>query len=138
MQIDIVEVYKIGGIIVGFILFIIAGYKIYDKIIDTIKDLKREIKDLNDEIDQNRQEIKDNYTEIEKLKVSHDADVAKIKKELQGEIKMINKENLIIIKALKGCLDGLLQLNCDGDVAKAKNAIEEHLNKMAHTRGSDE
>ena len=117
MQIDIVEVYKIGGAIVGIALFIIAGYKLYDKLVDKLAALE---------------------TRVDNLEKKHDNDVNKIRQELQSEVKRLNKENLVIIKALKGCLDGLQQLNCNGEVSEAKDMIIEHLNNMAHSRGQDE
>lgn len=120
MQFDVVELYKVGGAVVGIILFFITLYKIYEKPVSEIKEL--------------RKQVEDNHIEIETLKNEHEADVEKLKQKLSSEIKIINKENLVIIKALKGCLEGLIQLNCDGDVTEAKDAIEEHLNTMAHMR----
>ena len=117
MQIDIVEVYKIGGAIVGIALFIIAGYKLYDKLVDKLAALE---------------------TRVDSLEKKHDEDIKNLRKEIQAEIKRLNSENRIIIKALKGCLDGLEQLNCNGEVSKAKEMIINHLNDTSHSRGNDE
>ena len=64
---------------------------------------------------------KDNASKIDELKEHHNADIADIKNEL-----------CVMNYALLATLDGLKQLNCNGNVTKAYNMLEKHLNKQAH------
>ena len=107
MQIDIIEQYKLGGAVVGIVLFIIGLYKLYDKIVDNQKAQKKR---------------------IDRLERSHAEDIERLEK----EIKQIKKENSIIIRGLQGCLGGLIQLNCNGEVTETKKEIDDYLNNAAH------
>ena len=59
--------------------------------------------------------------DIEALKKHHEADMGKVKDEL-----------CVISYALLATLDGLKQLNCNGEVTKAYSMLQKHLNKSAH------
>lgn len=107
MQIDIIEMYKLGGAVVGIVLFIIGLYKLYDKIVDNQKAQEKR---------------------IDRLEKSHAEDIDRLEK----EIKQIKKENSIIIRGLQGCLGGLIQLNCNGEVTDTKKEIDDYLNNAAH------
>ena len=52
--------------------------------------------------------------------------------DLENENRKIKEEDTITIYALRACLDGLHQQGCNGEVTKAINMIDEHLNKAAH------
>ena len=67
------------------------------------------------------QSPKDNASKIDALEEHHNADITDIKKEL-----------CVMNYALLATLDGLKQLNCNGNVTKAYNMLEKHLNKQAH------
>ena len=67
------------------------------------------------------QSPKDNASKIDELKAHHNADIADIKNEL-----------CVMNYALLATLDGLKQLNCNGNVTKAYAMLEKHLNKQAH------
>lgn len=67
------------------------------------------------------QSPKDNATKIDELEKHHNADIADIKNEL-----------CVMNYALLATLDGLKQLNCNGNVTKAYEMLEKHLNKQAH------
>ena len=58
--------------------------------------------------------------DIESLRQHHEDDQAKIKDEL-----------CVISYALLATLDGLKQLNCNGEVTKAHTALQKHLNQSA-------
>lgn len=58
---------------------------------------------------------------VAKLEQKHDADTALIKEEL-----------CVLSYGMLAALDGLKQLNCNGAVTKAYEALEKHLNKQAH------
>lgn len=107
MQIDVIELYKLGGAVVGIVLFIIGLYKLYDKIVDNQKAQEKR---------------------IDRLEKSHAEDIERLEK----EIKQIKRENSIIIRGLQGCLDGLIQLNCNGEVTDTKKEIDDYLNNAAH------
>jgi predicted histidine transporter YuiF (NhaC family) len=44
----------------------------------------------------------------------------------------VRKEQAIICYALLACLDGLHQLGANGNVTKAHEALEKHINQSAH------
>ena len=118
MQIDIIELYKLGGAVVGIVLFIIGLYKLYDKIVDNQKAQEKRIDRLE----------KSHAEDIDRLEKSHAEDIDRLEK----EIKQIKKENSIIIRGLQGCLGGLIQLNCNGEVTDTKKEIDDYLNNAAH------
>ena len=66
---------------------------------------------------------KDNASKIDELKKHHDTDIADIKNEL-----------CVMNYALLATLDGLLQQGCNGNVTKAHEMLEKHLNKQAHNQ----
>lgn len=49
-----------------------------------------------------------------------------------AEINSIKSEQQVICYALLACLDGLKQLGANGNVTKAHDALDKHLNKSAH------
>lgn len=56
-----------------------------------------------------------------------------LKQEQQDkEITRIKDEQGVICYGLLACLDGLKQLGANGNVTKAFNKLEEHINKQAH------
>ena len=65
---------------------------------------------------QNKQSV-----DIEELRKHHEDDQTKVKDEL-----------CVISYALLATLDGLKQLNCNGEVTKAYMMLQKHLNKSAH------
>lgn len=64
---------------------------------------------------------KDNASKIDELEEHHNADIKDIKNEL-----------CVMNYALLATLDGLKQLHCNGNVTKAYEMLEKHLNKQAH------
>lgn len=56
-----------------------------------------------------------------------------LKQEKQdAEIKAIKEEQRVMCKGVLACLDGLEQLGCNHSVPKAKEALENHINEVAH------
>ena len=56
-----------------------------------------------------------------------------LKQEKQDiEIRNLKAEQRIICTGVLACLDGLEQLGCNHSVPKAKEKLEEHINKAAH------
>ena len=56
-----------------------------------------------------------------------------LKQEKQDiEIRHLKDEQRIICTGVLACLDGLEQLGCNHSVPRAKEKLEEHINKVAH------
>lgn len=51
---------------------------------------------------------------------------------LQQDVVNIKGEQALSFEAMAACLDGLEQLGCNHTVPKAKKALEDYLNKLAH------
>lgn len=49
-----------------------------------------------------------------------------------AEIEGIKREQQVICYALLACLDGLKQLGANGNVTKAHDTLDKHLNQNAH------
>lgn len=48
------------------------------------------------------------------------------------DIREMKEEQCVMSYALLACLDGLKQLGANGNVSKAHNELEKHINKKAH------
>ncbi len=70
--------------------------------------------------------------DIDALKKKHDADMAETKKKEQEDIQAIKDELCVLSYAMLASLDGLMQLHCNGNVTKAHDRLEKHLNQSAH------
>ncbi len=70
--------------------------------------------------------------DIEALKKKHDEDMAATKKKEQEDIQAIRDELCVLSYAMLASLDGLKQLHCNGEVTKAHDRLEKHLNQTAH------
>lgn len=70
--------------------------------------------------------------DIAALKKKHDADIAEAKRKESEDIQMIKDELCIMSYAMLAALDGLKQLHCNGEVSKAHDRLEKHLNQTAH------
>lgn len=53
-------------------------------------------------------------------------------KKQDRELENVKTEMRVLCYGVLACLDGLKQMGCDGDVTKAKNELEDHLNTAAH------
>ena len=53
-------------------------------------------------------------------------------KEQDKELQEIREEQCIMCYGLLACLDGLKQLGANGNVTKAHDALDKHINKAAH------
>ena len=53
-------------------------------------------------------------------------------KKQDGDIKSIKKEMTLMCYCMSACLDGLLQLNCNHTVPKAKDKLDKYINQSAH------
>lgn len=81
------------------------------KWIDNQKQQDEKIKELEDK----------HKKDLEELKAKHDEDMGGVRNELR-----------VICTGVLACLDGLEQKGCNHTVPKAKELLEEHLNKIAH------
>ena len=62
-----------------------------------------------------------NPKKIEDLQTQHNKDIKELKDEL-----------CVLSYAMLAALDGLMQLKCNGNVTKAHDRLEKHLNQQAH------
>ena len=59
-------------------------------------------------------------------------DIAILKKCENDDIQSIKDELCVLSYAVLAALDGLMQLHCNGNVTKAHEKLERHLNQTAH------
>ena len=130
---EIIEAIKSVASTITAVLAVLAiGYGIIlwfqkqGKQSDDIADLKEQHK--NDIADLKEQHRKD----IEELRKYHDKDIADIRKEESEALKDIKEELCLLSYGMLAALNGLQQLNCNGDVTKAYESLEKHLNQQAH------
>lgn len=70
--------------------------------------------------------------DIDALKKKHDADMAATKEQEKADVQAIKDELCVLSYAMLAALDGLKQLHCNGEVTKAHDRLEKHLNQTAH------
>lgn len=61
-----------------------------------------------------------------------DDKIKELEEKHKEDVKEIRAEQRVICSGVLACLDGLEQLGCNHSVPKAKEQLEEHLNKIAH------
>lgn len=72
--------------------------------------------------------------DIEALRALHAADMEAARKTEAEDMREIKEELCLLSYAMLASLDGLKQLNCNGNVTKAHEKLEKHLNQRAHDR----
>ena len=70
--------------------------------------------------------------DIDALKKKHDADMAATKEQEKADVQAIKDKLCVLSYAMLAALDGLKQLHCNGEVTKAHDRLEKHLNQTAH------
>ena len=70
--------------------------------------------------------------EIDALRRAHEADMNEARERESAEIREIRDELCVLSYAMLASLDGLKQLHCNGEVTRAHEKLEKHLNKQAH------
>lgn len=70
--------------------------------------------------------------DIQELRNLHKTDIEATKKKESEDIQEIKDELCVISYAMLASLDGLMQLHCNGNVSKAHDRLEKHLNQQAH------
>ena len=71
-------------------------------------------------------------TDIKDLRDLHIKDIEETRKKESEDIQSIKDELCVISYAMLASLDGLMQLHCNGNVTKAHDRLEKHLNQQAH------
>lgn len=61
-----------------------------------------------------------------------DAEIQKLKKHHEEDIKAIKEEQTLLVEGILACLQGLHEKGCNGPVTKAINKYESYLNQKAH------
>ena len=70
--------------------------------------------------------------EIAELKKQHEEDMENFHKQEAEKNKLIQDELCVISYALLAALDGLKQQGSNGEVTKAHEKLEKHINQQAH------
>ena len=78
-------------------------------------------------ISQNKQSA-----DIAELRRLHEIDMKESHEKESAEIMAIKDELCVLSYAMLASLDGLRQLHCNGEVTKAHEKLEKHLNQQAH------
>lgn len=78
-------------------------------------------------LNQNKQSA--DITDLKKL---HEQDMEKVREQESKDIQTIKDELCVLSYAMLASLDGLRQLHCNGEVTKAHEKLEKHLNRQAH------
>ena len=61
-----------------------------------------------------------------------DAELKALKESNKADIDKLQEELAVLCYAILACLDGLKQLGANGNVTKAHDALDKHLNQKAH------
>lgn len=109
-------------VIGGVIIFLVSRYKKPEELSDDIKTLKDT---HNSDMAKLRDEIKSSNTATQQS-------ILLMRDDIKGRIDNINREMCQMSYENGVVLDGLIQLGCNGEVTKAKEAHDKHLNKQAH------
>lgn len=59
-------------------------------------------------------------------------DLVKHQKEQDDDIKVIKREQTLMVYSMQACLDGLIQLGCNHTVPEAKDKLSKYINQQAH------
>ena len=70
--------------------------------------------------------------DIDALKKKHDEDMAATKEQEKADVQAIKDELCVLSYAMLAALDGLKHLHCNGEVTRAHDRLEKHLNQTAH------
>ena len=71
--------------------------------------------------------------EIEELRARHAKDMEEARRKETEDIQAIKDELCVLSYAMLASLDGLMQQGCNGNVTKAHDSLEKHLNRQAHS-----
>lgn len=63
---------------------------------------------------------------------AQDAEIAALRQRHEADMEEIEKEQCVICYTLLAVLDGLMQQGANGEVTKAHEKLQKHLNKTAH------
>ncbi len=78
-------------------------------------------------VNQNKQ-----TADIATLREKHERDIKESKEKESQDIQSIKDELCVLSYAMLAALDGLLQQGCNGNVTKAHDRLEKHINQQAH------
>lgn len=72
--------------------------------------------------------------DIEELKAIHERDIEASRKKESEDMQAVKDELCVLSYAMLASLDGLKQLHCNGEVTRAHDKLEKHLNQRAHNQ----
>ena len=70
--------------------------------------------------------------DIAALRALHIADINATQSKESADMQTVKEELCVLSYAMLAALDGLKQQGCNGEVTRAHNMLEKHLNKQAH------
>ena len=77
------------------------------------------------------------FTAMFRLIEKHKKEAERNKRQDQ-DIAAIKKEQSLLVRAVRGCLDGLHQQGCNGEVTKSIKEIDDYLNNAAHKQQNND
>lgn len=75
---------------------------------------------------------KEQDKKIKELEEKHKEDMKQLEAKHEEDMGGVRNELRVICTGVLACLDGLEQKGCNHTVPKAKELLEEHLNRVAH------
>ena len=115
--------------------YLIGAWGLYKVIVEIVKaiterhDKEKEWSKTKEDLERGRQEIMQKY----------DAKLAEMEGKIdenhcdtEAKIQELRSEMLILTRCMSAVLDGLKQLNCNGEVSKAKKNLDEFLMSRAY------
>ena len=73
-------------------------------------------------------------TDIADLKELHEKDMEEIEQKERDDLQEVKDELCVLSYAVLATLDGLMQFGANGNVTKAHNELEKHINQKAHNQ----
>lgn len=70
--------------------------------------------------------------DISNLRKQYESDIKAIKQKESQDIQTVKDELCVLSFAMLAALDGLMQQGCNGNVTKAHDRLEKHINQQAH------
>lgn len=114
----IITCFALLGAVAGILAYVAKTVRWFDR----QKQQDLEIKELKTQ----------HQKDIDALKEQHQKDLDKLKGHHDKDLGSVKEEQTLMVYGLLACLKGLQEQGCNGEVTKAIEKIEKHLNEEAH------
>ena len=125
----------------GLIILLMVGYFVYKewpdfhtrmtssalkahRVKETAETLAHRISGVERELQQVNEKLDNDYRRLDELEMWQ--------KRTQSIVEESAEERELMIRGILGCIDGLQQLDANGDTSQAKKALHDYLYKKAH------